>query len=149
MTALTSGNASAVLYWWGASASTANSGLIQLLGDSYTASGRFWAFAAFSRFIRPGAVRVAASANGSPGLAGAAFRNRDGSLVVELLNTTSSAAPVHIGLRGLPPSDSATPYLTDATDQVAAQPPVGVRVGQLALSAPARSVLTVVLLTRR
>jgi glucuronoarabinoxylan endo-1,4-beta-xylanase len=56
MTALTSGNVSAFLYWWGASSSTANSGLIRLQGDSYQTSGRFWALAAFSRFIRPGAL---------------------------------------------------------------------------------------------
>jgi glucuronoarabinoxylan endo-1,4-beta-xylanase len=143
MTALTSGNVSAVLYWWGASASTANSGLIRLQGDSYQASGRLWAFAAFSRFIRPGAVRVEASSDG--GVVAAAFRNRNGSVVVELLNTTNSAAPVHVVLRGLPAGGRARPYLTDAGDQVAAQPPVAVRGGQLATSAPPRSVLTIVL----
>jgi glucuronoarabinoxylan endo-1,4-beta-xylanase len=145
MTALTSGNASAVLYWWGASSSTANSGLIQLAGDSYTASGRFWAFAAFSRFIRPGAVRVAASAGGGAGLVSAAFRNRDGSLVVELLNTSDTAAPVRIALRDLPPGGRARPYLTDAGHQVAAQPVVPVRDGQVVTSAPPRSIVTVVL----
>jgi glucosylceramidase len=148
MTALTGGNASAVLYWWGASASTANSGLIRLQGDSYTASGRFWAFAAFSRFIRPGATRIAAG-GGDTGLLSAAFRNRDGSVVVELLNTTASAAPVRIALRDLPADGLATPYLTDASDQVSAQSPVPVRDGQVVTSAPARSIVTIVLPARR
>lgn len=144
MTALTGGNVSAFLYWWGASSSTANSGLIRLQGDSYQASGRLWALAAFSRFIRPGAVRVGADA-GSAGVQAAAFRNRDGSLVVELLNPAASAAGVQIALRHLPPAGWAVPYLTDAADQVAAQPPVPVRDGQLATSVPPRSVVTLVL----
>jgi glucosylceramidase len=145
MTALTSGDVSAFLYWWGASASTANSGLIQLVGDSYTPSGRFWALASFSRFIRPGAVRIAAATDGSSGLESAAFRNRDGSTVVELLNPAAQAVPVQVSLRHTPPSGWARPYLTDATDQVAAQPPVRVRDGQLSTTVPPRSVVTVVL----
>jgi glucuronoarabinoxylan endo-1,4-beta-xylanase len=145
MTALTSGNVSAVCYWWGASASTANSGLIRLQGDAYQASGRLWAFAAFSRFIRPGAIRIAASAASSPGLASAAFRNKDGSLVVELLNTSATATPVHIAVRNLRSGDLARTYITDATKQLAAQPTVRVRDGQLMTSAPARSVVSVVL----
>jgi glucosylceramidase len=145
MTALTSANVSAFLYWWGASASTANSGLIRLQGDSYQASGRLWAFAAFSRFIRPGAVRIGAATEASSGLVSAAFLNRDGSVVVEVLNPAATGTAVHIALRDLPRAGSATPYVTDAGDQVAAQPPVPVRGGQLVTSAPPRSVVTVVL----
>jgi len=142
MTALTSGHVSAFLYWWGASASTANSGLIRLQGDSYQASGRLWALAAFSRFIRPGAVRVAASSDG--GVVSAAFRNQNGSVVVELLNTTASAAPVSVELRDPPVAGWARPYLTDASNQVAAQPAVAVHGGKLSTSAPPRSVVTLV-----
>jgi glucosylceramidase len=145
MTAVTSGNVSAFLYWWGASSSTANSGLIQLVGDSYTASGRFWALAAFSRFIRPGAVRIAAAADGTSGLESAAFRNRDGSTVVELLNPATEPVPVQIALRHMLPSGLARPYLTDATDQVAAQSPIPVQNGHLSTTVPPRSVVTVVL----
>jgi glucuronoarabinoxylan endo-1,4-beta-xylanase len=144
MTALTQGNVSAFLYWWGASASTANSGLIRLQGDSYATSGRFWALAAFSRFIRPGAVRISASGS-DPGVLSAAFRNRDGSTVVAMINTGTSSQTVQVGLRHLPAGGWATPYLTDATDQVAPQQPVPVVHGQLSVSAPPRSVVTVVL----
>lgn len=59
------GNVSAWLYWIGAEPTPTNSALIQLpmqqSNDSnatYSVSGRFWAFAQFSRFVRPGAVRV-------------------------------------------------------------------------------------------
>ncbi|KAK8086702.1 hypothetical protein PG994_001676 [Apiospora phragmitis] len=60
------GNVSAWLYWIGAEPTPTNSALIQLpmqqSGNSsdvtYSVSGRFWAFSQFSRFVRPGAVRV-------------------------------------------------------------------------------------------
>ena len=55
-------------------------------GDGYRVSKRLWAFAAYSRFIRPGAVRVPATFD-DPNVKVTAFRNRDGSMVVELLNT--------------------------------------------------------------
>jgi O-glycosyl hydrolase len=145
MTALTSGDASAVLYWWGASSSTANSGLIQLTGDSYLASGRLWAFAAFSRFIRPGAVRVSAASDDGSGVVSAAFRNAGGSTVVELLNPAAGAATAQVALAHLPQGGWARPYLTDATHQVAAQPAVQVAGGRFTVPVPGRSVVTVVL----
>jgi len=154
-TALTAGDVNAFLYWWGASASTANSGIIRLVGDSYATSGRFWALAAFSRFIRPGAVRIGTTGDSGSGVASTAvestavestaFRNRDGSVVVELLNTTTAAAPVDVTLRHVRSGDWARSYVTDATDQMTAQPLVPVRDGQLATSAPPRSVVTIVL----
>ncbi|KAK8094218.1 hypothetical protein PG997_000903 [Apiospora hydei] len=60
------GNVSAWLYWIGAEPTPTNSALIQLplqqsnnnSAATYSVSGRFWAFAQFSRFVRPGAVRV-------------------------------------------------------------------------------------------
>jgi glucuronoarabinoxylan endo-1,4-beta-xylanase len=142
MTALTQANVSAFFYWWGASASTANSGLIRLQGDSYQTSGRLWAFAAFSRFIRPGAVRIAADGGGD-GVVGAAFRNRNGSVIVELLNTAATATPADVTLRAVP-GQWAQPYLTDAGDQVAPQPVLRVNGGQFTTSVPPRSIVTFV-----
>ncbi|KAK7948547.1 glycoside hydrolase family 30 protein [Apiospora aurea] len=61
------GNVSAWLHWIGAEPTPTNSALIQLplqqsnnnnSAATYSVSGRFWAFAQFSRFVRPGAVRV-------------------------------------------------------------------------------------------
>jgi hypothetical protein len=55
-TALTQANVNAFFYWWGVSASTANSGLIQVQGATINLSKRYWSFAAFGRYIRPGAL---------------------------------------------------------------------------------------------
>jgi O-glycosyl hydrolase len=131
--ALTSGDVDAFFYWWGASASTANSGLIQVLGPTINLSKRYWAFAAFSRYIRPGAVRVSASSTDSD-LTVSAFRNRDGSAVIEVLNT--GAASTRVALRGLR-ARGARAYVTNEADSLA---PV---TGPLAV--PARSLLTVVI----
>jgi glucuronoarabinoxylan endo-1,4-beta-xylanase len=110
-TALTEGNVDAFFYWWGASASTANSGLIQVEGPTINLSARYWAFAAFGRYIRPGAVRIGASSPDSS-LQVSAFRNTDGSLVLEVLNNSTAAQPVivqGVSLAG------ASGYLTDET----------------------------------
>jgi len=131
--ALTSGDVNGFFYWWGASASTANSGLIQVLGPTINLSKRYWAFAAFGRYIRPGAVRISASSPDSD-LAVSAFRNRDGSVAIEILNTGTAETPVQ--LRGLP-ARGATAYVTNQADSLA--PVTG------PLVAPARSLLTVVI----
>jgi glucuronoarabinoxylan endo-1,4-beta-xylanase len=113
-TALTEGNVDAFFYWWGASASTANSGLIQVVGSTINLSKRYWAFAAFGRYIRPGAVRVAAATSDSS-LQVSAFRNLDGSMVVEVLNNSGTAQPVSVQGANL---TGASAYLTDESDSL-------------------------------
>jgi O-glycosyl hydrolase len=108
---LTEGNVDAFFYWWGASASTANSGLIQVQGSTINLSKRYWAFAAFGRYIRPGAVRVGASSPVS-GLEVSAFRNKNGSVVVEVLNNSATALPISVQGVDL---TGASAYLTDQT----------------------------------
>jgi glucuronoarabinoxylan endo-1,4-beta-xylanase len=136
--------ASAYVYWVGMSLGTTRA-FIQLPneGDGYRVSKRLWAFAAYSRFIRPNAVRVPAQA-ADPGVKVTAFRNRDGSMVVELLNTgtagmdTSFATDTRI--------HRATTYLTDEThslDHVSTDRLHGAR--SVPVQLPARSLTTLVL----
>lgn len=138
-TALTRADVNAFFYWWGASASTANSGLIQINGPVLNLSKRYWAFAAFGRYIRPGAVRVGATAS-SAALDVSAFRDpfsrgsfsRGGSWVVEVLNTGATAQ--RVSLRGVP-AGQRTGYVTG--DQSALTPQRG------PLTVPPHSLLTV------
>ena len=132
-TALTQAGVSAFFYWWGASASTANSGLIQVQGPVINLSKRYWAFAAFGRYIRPGAVRLGAATTDSA-LDVSAFRDTGGSSVVEILNTGTTSEPV--SLRGLSAGRESA-YVTNEAD--ALTPQAG------PLTAPARSLLTVVI----
>ncbi|MFI7006249.1 glycoside hydrolase [Streptomyces sp. NPDC050145] len=114
---LTVGNASAYVYWTGASPG-ATRGLIQLAnpGDDYRVSKRYWALAAFSRFIRPGAVRVPVS-NADPALQVTAFRNTGGHRVIEILNTATTEKSADFALRG---GHDRRPdaYVTDETRSV-------------------------------
>jgi O-glycosyl hydrolase len=134
-TALTSANVNAFFYEWGASQTHTNSTLIYVNPTdlTLTLSTRYWAFAAFSRYIRPGAVRVGATTSDS-NLQVSAFRNQNDSQVVEILNTGTTDEPVT--LQGLD-IGGVSAYVTNATD--ALTPVSG------PLTAPARSLLTVVI----
>lgn len=133
----TQGDVNAFFYWWGAHGSNSNSGLIQMLGDSYNVSKRFWAIAAFSRFVHPGAVRVDASSS----LPVSAFRNRDGSLAVQVLNTGAAATSIDLAVGG---AHIARPYLVDGAHDLTPGTPQPVDNGQLHATIPARALETFV-----
>ena len=145
-TGLTKADLNAFLYWWGSTTPAENGdneGLILINGSTVETSGRLWAFANFSRFVRPGAVRIGATSPDSD-VDLTAFRNADGSVAVVALNTSASAVPLSFSLRGTGLRDGAvaTPYLTDASHGTAAQAPVRVRGGAFGGTLPARSLVT-------
>jgi O-glycosyl hydrolase len=143
-TGLTAANLSAFLYWWGSSTPAFNGdneSLIQINGSTVTPSGRLWAFANYSRFVRPGAVRIGTSTADSS-LEITAFRNVNGSIAVVVLNTATSPQAAAFSVRGAHAGPLATPYLTDATHDTAAQPPVRVVNGSFAATVPARALVT-------
>ncbi len=139
--ALAVANNSAYVYWTGASLG-ATRALIQVPaeGDGVAVSKRLWALAAYSRFIRPGAVRVAAEAS-DPAVKVTTFRNRDGSTVLELLNTATT--PLRTSVAGTP-GGRATTYLTDGTHSLDRLGTGRVSGGRLPVDLPARSLTTVV-----
>jgi glucosylceramidase len=142
--AFAEGQAAGYVYWVGTSLG-ATRAFIQLpdAGDGYRVSKRLWAFAAYSRFIRPNAVRVPAQF-ADPSVKVTAFRNSDGAMVVELLNTGTGA--VSTSLSTDTPISRATTYLTDETHSVQAVSDLrlpGTR--QLPVQLPARSLTTVVM----
>lgn len=118
---MTVGNVSAYISWPGASVG-ATRAFIQLDGDAYHVTKRLWAMAAYSRFIRPGAVRIGAS-TGLSGLKVTAYRNADRSLVLEVLNTATQDASAD--LSGLHAPHGATAHLTDESHSLAPTDAVG------------------------
>ncbi|MFD5319669.1 glycoside hydrolase [Streptomyces sp. NPDC127098] len=141
--ALADAGVNAYLYWFGASIGTTRAA-IQLDGPDYHVSSRLWALAAYSRFIRPEAVRVDA-ASGHDSVEVTAFRNADGSRVVEILN--HDAAPVRqsfdvSGVRGPARGDV---YLTDNTHALERTGRASVAGGRLSVELPPRSLTTIVL----
>ena len=142
---LTAANLNAFLYWWGSSTPTFNGdneSLIQINGTTVVPSGRLWAFANYSRFVRPGATRIGtATANGN--LEVTAFRNLDGSVAIVVLNTATTAQSASFGVQNTGATGPlAIPYLTDDDDATAAQPPLPVIGGSFAATLPARSLVT-------
>jgi glucosylceramidase len=103
-------------------------------------SKRLWALAAYSRFIRPGAVRIAADAS-DPALKVTAFRNRDGSTVLELLNEATTPLRTNLAVaRGA----RTTTYLTDETHSLDRTGTARAAGGHVAANLPARSLTTIV-----
>ncbi|WP_424530334.1 glycoside hydrolase family 30 protein [Sphaerisporangium viridialbum] len=137
---LATAGVSGYVYWFGTSQG-ATRGLIQLDGDAYHVSKRLWALAAYSRFVRPGAVRIGARAT-EDGLKVTAFRNADGGQVVEILNTGTSAVTTDLLTGG---DGRATAYLTDATHSVTPVAAVHGRGGRLRADLAPRSLTTIVL----
>ncbi len=147
-TGLTAANLSAFLYWWGAvgSSTTDNEGLLQINGSTVNTSGRLWAMANYSRFIRPGAVRIGAT-SGDSNLQVSAYKNTNGTVSVVVLNTASSAITANYALSGTGVADgtTVTPYLTNGSNNTAAQAPTSVSGGSFSATIPARSLVTYVL----
>jgi O-glycosyl hydrolase len=142
-TGLTAANLGAFLYLWGASTSGLtgpNTGLVEVKGNTVATSGRLWAFASYSRFIRPGAVRIGTTTSDA-GLEASAFRNSDGSTAVIVLNSAHSRQAATFSLRGLRAAH-VTPYLTDTTHQLSPQTPITVRNSAFTATLPPRSLVT-------
>jgi O-glycosyl hydrolase len=140
---LTAANLGAFLYLWGASTSGLtgpNTGLVEVKGNTVATSGRLWAFASYSRFIRPGAVRIGTTTSAA-GLEVSAFRNSDGSIAMVVLNSAHSRQVATFSLRGLGAAH-VTPYLTDTTHQLSAQTPITVRNNAFTATLPPRSLVT-------
>ena len=145
---LTGANLNAFLYWWGSTTPSENGdneGLIQINGSTVAASGRLWAFANYSRYVHPGAVRIGATSSNS-GVDLAAFKNPDGTVAIVALNTLSSSDAITYSLSGTgsPNGATVTPYLTNASNDVAAQAATSVSGGAFSATIPARSLVTYV-----
>ncbi|NEB05811.1 glycoside hydrolase family 30 beta sandwich domain-containing protein [Streptomyces sp. SID13726] len=139
--ALTKGNTSGYVYWYGASTG-ATRGLIQMDGANYHVSKRLWALANYSRFIRPGATRIG-STTPDANLRLSAFRNTDGSVTVVALNAGTGAQQVTYSLQNTGiTTGTATPYLTDGSHSMARQGAVAVSGGSMTATVPARSLVT-------
>jgi glucuronoarabinoxylan endo-1,4-beta-xylanase len=144
-TGLTAANLGAFLYLWGANTSTTtvtgpNTGLLDVQGNTVASSGRLWAFASFSRFIRPGAIRIGTTTS-DPRIEVSAFRNSDGSIAVIALNTSHSRRVASFSLRGLGAA-RVTPYLTNTSHQLSAQTPITPRNGAFTATLPPRSLIS-------
>jgi len=142
--ALTTGNCSAYLFWIGtqdrATNNNNNEKLILVDGQSVTVSKRLWAFAQFSRYVRPGAVRI--SSTGSGNLKSTAFKNLDGSIVIQIINSGTSAMSLSVkGVKGTAVSS----WLTDNTHDMDSVTASIAADGTVTGSVPARALVSFVI----
>ena len=147
-TGFTAADLNAFFYWWGAVASstTDNEGLLQFNGSTVTTSGRLWALANYSRFIRPGAVRIGAT-SGDSNLQVSAYKNTNGTVSIVVLNQSTSgiAASYSLQSAGVADGTTVTPYLTNGSNDTAAQGTTSVSGGAFSATIPGRSLVTYVL----
>jgi O-glycosyl hydrolase len=130
----------AYLFWEGFEIDQQQSAshLIDAVGDEPLPSGIFYAFSMWSRFIRPGAYRVAMTGS-VPNVLTAAFENTDRSVVVVFTNNGTSSESVDLLVPG---RTRARAWLTDNTHHVAS---VSVRGSgsSIKVTIPDHSVVTV------
>ncbi|MBX6765419.1 MAG: twin-arginine translocation signal domain-containing protein [Rubrobacteraceae bacterium] len=142
-TALSEASVNAFFYWWGAHEKDDNEGLIRLQGNSYSVSKRLWAFAGYSRSVRPGDVRLESHVR-NPNLKVTAFRGRGERLSVQAINTSGSDAVVEVEVRHAGVGRWITPYLTNGLNSLSKKKPLAVRRGTFRTTIPARSMVTFV-----
>ncbi len=143
---LDSANLNAFLYWWGSSTPSGNGdneSLIQINGSNVATSGRLWAFAGWSDYVRPGAVRIGTSTSDG-NLTLDAFKNTNGTIAIVALNTGTSSNTVNFALSGTGVANGATvkSWLTDSSSSNASQPTTTVSSGAFTSTLPARSLVT-------
>ncbi|PGH21637.1 hypothetical protein AJ80_03070 [Polytolypa hystricis UAMH7299] len=139
-TGIVNANLSGYLYWEGVEVNQfqAASYLVASDGTNVIPSGRLWAFAQWSRFVRPGARRV--SHSGSVNNVGiGAFKNTDGTVAVVFTNNGSNQN-VRVNFNGFTPS-TAIAYVTD-NNRAVAETAVTLSGGSVTLDVPGRAVLT-------
>jgi O-glycosyl hydrolase len=139
--AFVAANVSGFLYWEGAENSTSNSALINMIDNTVIPSKRFWAFAQFSKFARPGARRVEATSSDSL-LTVSSFLNKGGSVASQVINAAATEYTVDLLVKGCDGNCWAQPYLTNnAHNLTQLQPIQGSNDGTFTTSIPALSMV--------
>jgi glucuronoarabinoxylan endo-1,4-beta-xylanase len=97
----------------------------------------------FARFVRPGYVRVDATANPASNVYVSAYRGGD-TVVIVAVNKNTSSVSQQFTLANTASSGSVANWLTDGSRNVAPQAALNMSNGSLTVTLPARSVMTFV-----
>jgi glucuronoarabinoxylan endo-1,4-beta-xylanase len=142
---LTVPNGSAWMFWnlqaesvWGPP--SCNDGLTD---SNFNPAMRFYAVGNWSKYVRPGWVRIDATMNPAPGIYVTAFKEASsGNFAIVAINQNSSSANVSFSLSAFPSVTSVTPTVTAAGLKLVDQANVTVSSGAFSYSLPATSVTT-------
>lgn len=139
------GGVTAFHYFWyvDPTGSNTDSGLIDP-GQSTPIAIRTYAIAQWAKFVRPGWVRVDATASPVTGVDITAFKNpATGDFAIVAVNENTSDSTVSFSLSGATPT-SVTPYVTSATLNLSPQTPTPVSGGSFSYALLAQSITTFV-----
>jgi len=139
---LTVANLNAWHLWWLYNAS-GNGGFLYDTSNNVW-SKRLWVLGNYSRFVRPGYVRVSTSGTVPSGVLLTAYKNpADGTVVVVAANTNSSATPISLYVSGVVPC-SITPWVTSAADNLVSKSAITVSNARFNATLDAQSVTSFV-----
>jgi len=142
---LVSAEVNAWHYWWLLTSKTTGEALVNRSGDTYSVNKRLYTIGNFSRFVRPGYVRIGATANPATDVYVSAYRENstDGKLVIVAINKNSSSHALTVSLDGAT-ATSVTPYVTSSTQDLQVQTNISVSNNAFSTTLPANSVTTFV-----
>jgi len=117
-------------------------GLVSSDSTSFTAQKTFYALGNFSKFVRPGFVRISAASNDSNLLPSAFKDPAMGQIVIVLINKSTSARTVQFA--GLTYPITFTPFVTCPSINLLPFPDVTLASSSTSVSVPAQSIVTYV-----
>jgi glucuronoarabinoxylan endo-1,4-beta-xylanase len=137
-------NANAWHYWWALASDGSNQGLINNSGGSDVVAKRLWVMGNYSRFVRPGWVRIGATATPISGVSVSAYKDTStGNFAIVVINRNAASETLSFTLSGFT-ANTITPWETSASLNLAQQPSISVGGSAFTVTLPASSVTTLV-----
>ncbi|CAH8768573.1 glycoside hydrolase family 30 protein [Paenibacillus dendritiformis] len=112
---MTKAQVNAWMYWTGAIPGSNDEGLINVYKDTntYQLTKRYYTFGNYSKYIKPGYVRIGATANPKPGVHVSAYKDpATGSFTIVAVNDSDATAELNVVPNGFT-AGRLTPYVTN------------------------------------
>ena len=143
---MTDANVNAWLYWTGAIPGNNDEGLINVYKDTntYQLTKRYYAFGNYSKYIRPGYVRIGATDSPMRGVYVSAYKSPDtGEFTIVAVNDRDSTAQLNVRPDGFAPA-RLTPYITNDSLNMEPGRDIVSTDGKFQTALPPKSVITFV-----
>jgi glucuronoarabinoxylan endo-1,4-beta-xylanase len=138
--ALTVGELNAWIWWWYKAMGETNEGLLLANG---TDTKRHYTFGNFTKFVRPGYVRVEVAGGVPSDVLLSAYKGNDGTVALVAINKVATESKFSIAIAGGTPT-SCTPNVTSKDDNLKAGTAVPVSDGKFTATLIGKSVTTFV-----
>ncbi len=134
-------NFNAFCYWWLVNINSDDEGLCTSAG---TPTPRLYCIGNFSKFIRPGFVRIGCTESPSAGVSVSAYYGSStGKVVVVAINSNTSSYSLPVSYTGFT-ATTVYPWLTDSSSNLVQQTAVNVSNGSFTYTLPGQSVVSFV-----